>query len=153
MTQTAPSVATPSPRTGTQTSPSAPRGGYHWGTGRRKTSVARVRIRPGSGKFEINGRPSDQYFTEIRDQTDITAPLRETKTDGGLDVFVNVHGGGFHGQAWAVLLGLSRALLTYDPSLEPILRDKSFLTRDAREVERKKYGQSGARRRFQFSKR
>ena len=128
-------------------------GGYYWGTGRRKSSVARVRIRAGEGKFEVNGRAPDQYFTEIRDQQDIMAPLKETKTEGGLDVFVNVHGGGYHGQAGAVLLGLSRALKIYDPSLEPILRDKDFLTRDPREVERKKYGQRGARRRFQFSKR
>lgn len=129
------------------------RGGYYWGTGRRKTAVARVRIRPGEGNFLVNNREISHYFTEIRDQLNVTAPLKETKTEGQLDVFVNVCGGGYTGQAGAVLLGLSRALKTYDPTLESILRDRDFLTRDPREVERKKYGQRGARRRFQFSKR
>jgi len=129
------------------------KGGFFWGTGRRKAAVARVRIRPGKGKFLINGREIDHYFTELRDQNDATAPLRETKTVDGLDVFVNVHGGGYMGQAGAVLLGVARALKIYDPSLEPILRDNNFLSRDPRRVERKKYGQPGARKRFQFSKR
>ncbi len=129
------------------------KGGYFRGTGRRKSSVARVRIRPGEGKFLINGREIDRYFTEQRDRKDVVAPLRETKTQGSLDVFVTVHGGGYTGQAGAVLLGVARALKVYDPSLEPILRDHNFLTRDPREVERKKYGHPGARRRFQFSKR
>ena len=129
------------------------KGGYFRGTGRRKSSVARVRIKPGEGKFLINGREIDRYFTEQRDRKDVVAPLRETKTQGSLDVFVTVHGGGYTGQAGAVLLGVARALKGYDPSLEPILRDHNFLTRDPREVERKKYGQPGARRRFQFSKR
>ncbi len=151
-----PTTATPSAASESQPAPKPAKptaGNYHWGTGRRKTAVARVRIRPGDGKFLVNGRPADQYFTEIRDHEDINAPLRQTKTEGSLDVFVNVRGGGFHGQAGAVLLGLSRALKNYDPTLEPILRDHDFLTRDPREVERKKYGQRGARRRFQFSKR
>ena len=129
------------------------RGGFYWGTGRRKCAVARVRIRPGDGKFTINGREIDKYFTEDRDRNDAVAPMKATKTEGSLDVFVNLKGGGFMGQAGAVLLGLSRALKTYDPTLEQVLRDGDFLTRDAREVERKKYGQRGARRKFQFSKR
>ncbi len=138
--------------------PSAPRPlppGQHWfwGTGRRKTSVARVRIRPGQGNFLINGRRIDRYFTEMRDRSDMTAPLEATKTAGSLDVYVNVSGGGPSGQAGAVRLGLCRALKDYDPALEPILRENGFLTVDSRQVERKKYGQPGARRRFQFSKR
>ncbi len=129
------------------------KGGYIWGTGRRKTAVARVRVRPGDGKFIVNDKPVDEYFHEIRDRQDVRAPLRETHTEGKLDVFVSVSGGGYTGQAGAVRLGLARALKSYDPALEPILREKDFLTRDPREVERKKYGQPGARRRFQFSKR
>ncbi len=127
--------------------------GFYWGTGRRKTAVARVRIKPGSGKMAINKRTIDSYFTEVRDRADIVSPLKFTKTEGALDVFVNVQGGGISGQAGACKLGISRALMGYDPTLEPILRENDLLTRDAREVERKKYGQSGARRRFQFSKR
>jgi len=129
------------------------KGGFYWGTGRRKSAVARVRIRPGDGKFTINKREIDQHFTELRDRNCVVAPLKITSTTGSLDVHVNVNGGGFMGQAGAVLLGLSRALKSYDPTLEQLLRDNDFLTRDAREVERKKYGQRGARRRFQFSKR
>ncbi len=129
------------------------KGGFYWGTGRRKTAVARVRIKPGKGKFTINRHEAAKYFTEERDRANVLAPLKVTKTEGNLDVHVNVRGGGFMGQAGAVLLGLSRALKAYDPTLEPVLRENEFLTRDAREVERKKYGQRGARRRFQFSKR
>lgn len=129
------------------------RGGFYRGTGRRKTAVARVRIKPGDGSFTVNGKKVEQYFSEDRDRSDVVAPLKATKTEGQLDVHVNVQGGGFMGQAGAVLLGLSRALKGYDPALEPILRENDFLTRDPREVERKKYGQRGARRRFQFSKR
>jgi small subunit ribosomal protein S9 len=140
-----------------QPKPAAPakpdKGGFLWGTGRRKAAIARVRVKTGSGKFEVNGKPYDQYFSELRDRDAVTSPLKLTKTEGSLDVFVNAHGGGYMGQAGAVMLGLARALLRHDPSLEPILRDNDLLTRDAREVERKKYGQPGARRRFQFSKR
>jgi small subunit ribosomal protein S9 len=130
-------------------------GGFVWGTGRRKTSVARVRVRPGQGKFVIN-KPAtevEKFFSEPQHRDACYAPLKATSTLGKLDVFVSVRGGGITGQAGAILLGLSRALKGYDPSLEPMLRDKGYLTRDARKVERKKYGQSGARRRFQFSKR
>ncbi len=129
------------------------KGGFYWGTGRRKTAVARVRIKPGEGKYLVNGREINAYFTEDRDRNSATAPLNISKMESSLDVYVNVKGGGFMGQAGAVLLGLSRALKNYDPTLEHALRENDFLTRDAREVERKKYGQRGARRRFQFSKR
>lgn len=128
-------------------------GEWWWGTGRRKTAVARVRLRPGEGKFVVNKRPFDAYFTEERDRIDLMTVLEKTSTKGALDIYVNVRGGGFTGQAGAIVLGLGRALKRYDTTLEPILRDNGFLTRDARKVERKKYGQSGARRRFQFSKR
>ena len=115
--------------------------------------MARVRIRPGTGKFIVNNRPYDSYMTEERDQNDLMAVLHKTKTASAVDIHVNVRGGGYTGQAGAIVLGLGRALLKYDQSLEPILRDNGFLTRDPRKVERKKYGQPGARRRFQFSKR
>ena len=127
--------------------------GWWWGTGRRKTAVARVRIRPGKGEFKINKRSIDEYFTEPRDRADVVAPLAATEMQGKMDVFVNLKGGGYMGQAGAVLLGVARALKTYDCTLEDVLREHGYLTRDARKVERKKYGQRGARRRFQFSKR
>jgi len=132
------------------------KGGWFWGTGRRKTSVARVRVRPGKedkATFLVNDRPVEEFFDHLRDRNDIANVLKVTNTDGKLEVRVNIHGGGYTGQAGAVVLGLARALKNYDVSLEPILRDHGLLTRDAREVERKKYGQAGARRRFQFSKR
>ena len=128
-------------------------GPYIWGTGRRKRAVARVRIRPGDGKFVINKRPYESYFTEERDRNDLMNVLNKTNTAGSLDVYVNLHGGGYMGQAGAIVLGLGRALRKYDETLEPILRSNGFLSRDPRKVERKKYGQPGARRRFQFSKR
>ena len=131
-------------------------GGFFWGVGRRKTAVARVRIRPAKGEksnFMVNGRRLNDYFTELRDQTDAKAPLVATNTADTVDVYVNVSGGGYMGQAGAILLGVARALKGMDPSLEPVLREINHLTRDPREVERKKYGQRGARRRFQFSKR
>jgi small subunit ribosomal protein S9 len=134
---------------------SAPTGpaSYVWGVGRRKTSVARVRIAPGTGKIEINSRTLNDYFTAERDRKAIFGPLEVTNTGGKMDVFVNTDGGGPTGQAGAVVMGLGRALLKYDPSLEVPLREAGFLTRDSRMKERKKYGQRGARRRFQFSKR
>ena len=130
-----------------------PRGGFWWGTGRRKRAIARTRLRPGVGRFLINGKKIDEHFTEMRDRKDVVSPLVVTKTQDKLDVYVKVHGGGFMGQAGAVLLGVSRALKAYDPTLEPVLRQHDMLTRDARKVERKKPGQPGARKRFQFSKR
>lgn len=129
------------------------KGGFNLGTGRRKAAVARVRIKPGDGKFLVNNREIDTYFTEIRDRQDIIEPLKATNTQGSLDVLVKVHGGGFTGQAGAIRLGLSRAIKNYDPTLERVLRDNNMLSRDPRRVERKKYGQPGARKRFQFSKR
>ena len=137
----------------TITAPKPDKAGWFWGTGRRKTAVARVRIKPGSGVFKINQRELEQYFHEERDRNDIMSVLDKTNTRGSIDVHIKIHGGGFMGQAGAIVLGLGRALFRLDPGLEPILRGNGFLTRDAREVERKKYGQSGARRRFQFSKR
>lgn len=137
--------------------PPAPRkptdGRWWWGTGRRKASVARVRIRPGNGSFTVNKRPMDEFFNGERDRKDLQTVLEKTRTTGTVDVHVNVIGGGFTGQSGAIVLGLARALNRYDPTLEPILRDNNFLTRDPRRVERKKYGQPGARARFQFSKR
>jgi small subunit ribosomal protein S9 len=127
--------------------------GYWWGTGRRKTSVARVRIRPGSGKFLINKRELDDYFRRDQDRKAAMAPLRLVQGEKAFDVFVNVRGGGITGQAGATLLGVARALRTYDENYVGALRDNGLLTRDPRMVERKKPGQAGARRRFQFSKR
>jgi len=131
----------------------APKPSYVWGVGRRKTAVARVRIAPGSGKIAINGRELNDYFTAERDRKAIFGPLEVTNTGGKMDVFVNADGGGPTGQAGAIVMGLGRALAKYDPSLEGSLRQGGFLTRDSRMKERKKYGQRGARRRFQFSKR
>ena len=131
----------------------APDGHWWWGLGRRKSAVARVRIRPGDGKFIINKREYTEFLNAERDQNDVMNVLQKTKTDGSLDVYVNVRGGGFTGQTGAIVLGLGRALFRYDVSLEPILRSNGFLSRDPRKVERKKYGQPGARKRFQFSKR
>ncbi len=130
-----------------------PPGAWIHGTGRRKASVARVCIRPGEGKYTVNGRDIETFFNQQRDRNDMLAPLEATDTKGQVDVKVTVRGGGPSGQAGAARLGLSRALKKYDPTLEHALRDTGFLTTDARKVERKKYGQPGARRRFQFSKR
>lgn len=126
---------------------------YFWGTGRRKRAVARVRIRPGKGKILVNKKELDKYFQLERDRNDVVAPLNATETTKKVDVFVNVFGGGTTGQAGAIMLGLARALKEANKDYEPTLRHHNFLTRDDRKVERKKYGQRGARRRFQFSKR
>ena len=126
---------------------------YHWGTGRRKSAVARVRIRPGDGKFIINKKEVNDFFRLDKDRRAVHTPLNVTETGKAIDVFVNVHGGGVSGQSGAVVLGLARALLKANPDYEAGLRAKNLLTRDPRKVERKKYGQRGARRRFQFSKR
>ncbi len=138
----------------TATAPSPPEAQhYFWGTGRRKKATARVRIRPGTGKILINKRAAEDYFTEERDRQSIIAPLEAVKMVKSWDVWANVNGGGFNGQAGAVTLGLARALAKAVPELETALRDQRLLTRDARMKERKKYGQKGARKRFQFSKR
>ncbi|MCC6322590.1 MAG: 30S ribosomal protein S9 [Phycisphaerales bacterium] len=140
--------------------PVEPKKGWWWGTGRRKRACARVRIKPAGGeptiKIQVSGdkfKTIEQYFAEERDRNDCVAPLKVTNTFGKMDVIARLDGGGFMGQAQAVRLGVARALRDYDPTLEDALREAGFLTRDAREVERKKYGQAGARRRFQFSKR
>jgi small subunit ribosomal protein S9 len=123
------------------------------GTGRRKTAVARVRLAPGSGKITINRRSLENYFPLDTQRTVVTQPLTITATSDKLDVKVNVTGGGPNGQAGATRHGISRALLKFDATLRPALKKEGFLTRDPRERERKKYGQPGARKRFQFSKR
>ncbi len=126
---------------------------YIWGTGRRKSSVARVRLSEGSGKISINGRTVEQYFSEEQDRNAAVDPLVLLDQTKSYDVLVNAQGGGHTGQAFAVRLGLARALLEIAPDKEAQLRDAGFLTRDSRMKERKKYGQRGARRSFQFSKR
>jgi small subunit ribosomal protein S9 len=127
--------------------------GTAMGTGRRKTSVARVRVKDGSGQFVINGRPFEQYVVVERDRLSIQQPLKATDTLGKVDISVNVVGGGPTGQAGAIILGIARALQAKNPANHPILADGGFLTRDPRMVERKKYGHKKARRSFQFSKR
>ncbi len=131
----------------------ADKGGFWWGLGRRKSSVARVRIKPGAGNITINKREFDNYFVRIQDRISIMAPLKTVDAEKSFDIFVNVKGGGITGQAGATLLGIARALKNYDESLVQQLRDGGHLTRDSRMVERKKPGQKGARKRFQFSKR
>ncbi len=130
-----------------------PKGGYWWGTGRRKTSVARVRIKPGTGKLLINKRQLNDYFAREQDRKAVLAPLVAVDAEKYFDVFINVRGGGITGQAGASLLGIARALRSYREDYTQLLRDGGHLTRDPRMVERKKPGQAGARRRFQFSKR
>ena len=129
------------------------KGGYYWGTGRRKSSVARVRIKPGDGKLLINKRQLEDYFTREQDRKAVLAPLKTVDAEKSFDIFINVRGGGTSGQAGAALLGIARALKTYDENYIQALRDGGHLTRDSRMVERKKPGQRGARRKFQFSKR
>lgn len=123
------------------------------GTGRRKTSVARVRIKEGNGKFTINGRTLEDYCPLERNRKMIEAPLRATERLGKVDVWVRVEGGGTTGQAGAILLGIARALEALDHGYHRLLHEHGFLTRDERMVERKKYGKKKARRSFQFSKR
>ena len=124
-----------------------------YGTGRRKEAVARVFIRLGSGKFEVNGRPVDDYFKNVAWRNAAMEPLKFTETLNQIDVWATAKGGGPGGQAGAVRMGLSRALARFNPELRPRLRKTGFLTRDSRMKERKKYGQKGARKRFQYSKR
>jgi len=124
-----------------------------WGTGRRKSAVARVRLMPGNGNILINKRPLENYFTEQKDRESVLSVLVATGTLKAYDIGANVGGGGPTGQADAVKLGIARALHRADPSFEQALREGKFLTRDPRMKERKKYGQKGARKRFQFSKR
>ena len=126
---------------------------YVWGTGRRKTAVARVRLRRGSGRILVNGRDADQYFPTDRARSDVRAPLKAAKATNKFDVLANVTGGGVMAQADAMVLGIARALVKTDKELHQRLKDEGFLTRDSREKERKKYGRRGARAGFQFSKR
>jgi small subunit ribosomal protein S9 len=126
---------------------------YTWGTGRRKTAVARVRIREGTGQYIVNGQDCDEYFPLEVERMDVREPMKLTEMAGRIDVFVNVNGSGKLSQSGAVRLGLARALKEFRPDLEPKLRDGGLLTRDARMVERKKYGHKKARKSFQFSKR
>jgi small subunit ribosomal protein S9 len=123
------------------------------GTGRRKTAVARVRLSPGSGKILVNGRPFEDYFLVEDLRATVLHPMVRTETVGKFDVRVNVSGGGPNGQAGAVRHGIARALLAADTTFRPTLKAEGFLTRDPRMKERKKYGQPGARKRFQYSKR
>ena len=124
-----------------------------WGTGRRKSSVARVRIKNGTGRVLVNGRDYKEYFPTIQYQSVATAPLRVTSTRERFDIFANIKGGGLTGQAGALSLGIARAMKIIDQSLEEALREKNLMTRDPRMKERKKYGLHGARRGVQFSKR
>lgn len=128
-------------------------GGYFWGTGRRKCSTASVRMRPGSGHVVVNEKPMETFFPAEVHRNAVTGALRFAKLATAFDVFATVRGGGVTGQAEAIRMGIARALLLYDRNLEKSLRHEGYLTRDSRMVERKKYGQAGARRRFQYSKR
>jgi small subunit ribosomal protein S9 len=125
----------------------------YYGTGRRKTSTARVFLRPGSGVVTINRKPLEQAFPTEALRTQIRRPLAVTETGDKFDVLATIAGGGIAGQAGALRLGIARALVKYNLELRPQLKKEGFLTRDARIKERKKYGQKGARKRFQFSKR
>jgi len=125
----------------------------YYGTGRRKSSVARVYLRPGSGQVSINKRSLEQYFGREVLRKIALQPLELAEMGEQFDIYINVHGGGLSGQAGAVRHGISRALLAADEELRPPLKKAGMLTRDSRKVERKKYGQPGARKRYQFSKR
>ena len=123
------------------------------GTGRRKTAVARVFLREGSGKIVVNGKDVKEYFATAEQVRTVNQPLLVTSNTNKFDILINVCGGGLNGQAGACLHGLARALTQVDPNCHQVLRANGYLTRDSRMVERKKYGQRGARRRFQFSTR
>jgi len=125
----------------------------YYATGKRKTTIARVWLRPGEGKIEVNKRGFDDYFPRETLRMTILQPLELTNTAGQFDVYVNVKGGGASGQAGAIKHGISKALLTYDVKFRGVLKKAGFITRDPRIKERKKYGQKGARARFQYSKR
>jgi small subunit ribosomal protein S9 len=126
---------------------------YHYGTGRRKTAVARVFMKPGKGDITVNGKPVDVFFSRETGRMVVRQPLEVTNTVSSFDIMVNVNGGGESGQAGAVRHGITRALIEHDESLKPALKKAGLTTRDAREVERKKVGLHKARRRKQFSKR
>ena len=126
---------------------------YNYGTGRRKSAVARVYIKPGNGSITINNKPIDDFFSRETGRMIARQPLELTENLSTFDILVNIHGGGESGQAGAVRHGITRALIDYDAELKPILSKAGLVTRDAREVERKKVGLRKARRRKQFSKR
>jgi small subunit ribosomal protein S9 len=125
----------------------------YYGTGRRKTAVARVFLRPGSGDFNVNGRPIEQYFVTDTQRVSAKQPLVSTDSAATFNVIANVSGGGVNGQADAVKLGIARALMQFNAELRKKLKSEGLVSRDSRGKERKKYGQKGARKRFQFSKR
>jgi len=126
---------------------------WSWGLGRRKTAIARVRIRSGTGQVVVNKKPLDVFFCIDRLRRRAVEPLKTAKLEGKVDVFANIKGGGTTGQAEAMLMGLARAILKYDETTVDVMRNSGHLTRDSRMVERKKYGKRGARASFQFSKR
>ena len=126
---------------------------FFYGTGKRKNAISRTRVYPGNGQILVNGKPYEDYFPRATLQMIIRQPLELTKMTDKFDIKINVNGGGMAGQAQAVRLGISRALLQFDSELRPPLKKAGFLTRDARIKERKKYGLRGARARFQYSKR
>jgi len=128
-------------------------GDYYYGTGRRKSAVARVFLKPGKGQFIVNGKPVDEFFSRETGRMIVRQALEATKNAASFDIMVNVFGGGENGQAGAVRHGIARALIEFDAGLKPTLRAARLVTRDAREVERKKVGLHKARRRKQFSKR
>jgi len=125
----------------------------YYGTGRRKSSVARIFLRPGNGDFTVNGKPFDEHFVTEEQRIMAKSPFVLTETGGTFNVVCTVSGGGVNGQAGAVRMGVARALQEFNPELRAKLKSEGFLRRDARKKERKKYGQKGARKRFQFSKR
>ena len=125
----------------------------HYGTGKRKSSIARVYLRPGKGQIIVNKRALEEYFPSDTLKMVIKQPLQLTETSDKFDILANIRGGGMTGQAWAMRLGISRALCEFNQELRGRLKKGGFLTRDSRIKERKKYGQPGARKRFQYSKR
>jgi small subunit ribosomal protein S9 len=125
----------------------------NYGTGKRKTAVARVFLRPGKGTTTVNGRPVNEYFTTVNQRELAKEALEVVDNADQFDFYITVKGGGLSGQAGAVRHGIAKALVDFDPELRGVMKEQGFLTRDARKKERKKYGQRGARARFQFSKR
>ncbi len=125
----------------------------YYGTGRRKSSVARIFLRPGTGEFKVNGKAFDEYFVTDAQRIEAKQPLVTSETSSTFNIIANVSGGGVNGQAGAVKMGIARALLEFNPELRSKLKAEGYLSRDARQKERKKYGQKGARKRFQYSKR
>lgn len=126
---------------------------YFWGTGRRKNALARVRVRPGNGEIKVNDRTVEDYFPRLVWQSQVMQSLKVASLEGKVDVFVRASGGGLTGQAGAVKMGIARALIKLNPDLRPALKKEGLLTRDSRMVERKKFGQKGARGMRQYSKR